>query len=487
MEIIESIFKAYDIRGIYPTEVNEEVAYRLGRAYVEMIKKELNKEKVELVVTQDSRISSPSISKRLIEGMLDQGADVVDCGIASTPTFYFAVAKYGYDGGIQVSASHNPPEYNGFKMVRHEAITVSKDTGIMELKEAVKKNDFPTIEKKGQAQVREGVVADQVKHALSYVDVDKLKPFKVVIDAANGVGALMFEALFEKLPCELIKLNFELDGSFPNHEADPLNDENNEQLHKKVVELDADFGIALDGDGDRIFFVTKDKNKEIKAKVLETGADLGIHIDGDSDRMQLITEKGKTVEPAVVRGILSKIFLKDNPGRKVCYDVRPGKITIDMIKENGGVPVVTKVGHSLIKEKAREVDAIFAGESSGHFFVRTDFGFFEEPLIITLVMLEEISNSGQNFSEYIHPLYRYHHSGEINSTVEDKNAVFNRLREKYKDNLTHDFDGLSFEFEDWWFNVRASNTENKMRLNLESSAEDVMQKKTKEVLDIIVK
>jgi len=451
-KINPKVFKAYDIRGIYPSEIDAEFAFKLGQAFAEMIKAELKQDKVEITVGQDMRLSSPKLTKKLIAGIKEQGADVFDIGLVSTPTFYYAVAKYGLDAGIQVSASHNPGEYNGFKMVRKNAIPISGDTGIKEISEAVIKGGFPKVENQGSIKKLKGVVEEHVKFALEYVDLDKVKPFKVVIDTANAMGGPMFEELLKHLPCELLKLNFKLDGNFPAHEADPLKDENNKQLQQKVLAEKADLGIALDGDADRIFFVTNE---------------------------------GITVEPAIIRGILSQIFLRDNPGAKICYDIRPGKITIDMIEEAGGVPVVTRVGHSFIKEKAREVDAIFAGESSGHFFLKMPFGIFEAPMIMALKILQELSETGKTFAEYVKPLYRYHHSGEINFEVDDKDAVLQKLKEKYQDNLKYDFDGLSFEWPDWWFNVRPSNTENKIRLNLEAVSEDIMVKRTKEVKGLI--
>jgi len=453
MPINQNIFKAYDIRALYPEELDEDLAYKIGRAYAELIKKEVKKERITVAVGQDMRISSPNLTEAVIRGITDQGVNVADIGLASTPTFYFGVGYYGYDGGLQVSASHNPGKYNGFKITRAAAAPISGETGIMEIRDAVIQNVIPAKAGiQGSIKKREGVLAEQIKFALTQADVKKIKPFKVVIDTANGMGGPLAEELFKHLPCELVKMYFELDGNFPNHEADPLKDENNRELQKKILETGADLGIALDGDADRIFFVDN---------------------------------TGKTVEPAIVRGILAKIFLRDNPGAKICYDIRPGKITVDMIEEGGGIPIVTKVGHSLIKEKMREVDSVFAGESSGHFFVKMPHGTFEAPEIIILKILQELSESGKVFSEYIAPLQKYWHSGEINFAVSDKEAVFEKLKEKYGANLQYDFDGLSFQWPEWWFNVRASNTENKMRLNLEAVSEKIMKEKTKEVSDII--
>lgn len=452
MKIAKNIFKSYDIRGVYPDELNEEVAYRVGKAFAVLVKKEVNKKSITVAVGQDMRISSPSLFAAVVKGITEQGVNVVDIGLASTPTFYFGVSYYKYDAGLQVSASHNPGQYNGFKMTRAAAVPISGDTGIMEIRDAAIKNDFTPAKKPGKVKKIKGVLAKQIKFALTYADVKKIKPFKVVIDTANGMGGPLAEELFKYLPCEVKKMYFELDGRFPNHEADPLKDENNRALQEKVVAIGADLGITLDGDADRIFFVD---------------------------------DKGRTVEPAILRGILAKIFLRDNPGAKIGYDIRPGKITIDMIEEAGGAPVVTKVGHSLIKEKMRAVDAVFAGESSGHFFLKMPHGTFEAPEIMILKILQELSASGKTFSQYIAPLQKYHQSGEINFAVTDKDAVFAKLKDKYGQNLQYDFDGLSFQWPDWWFNARASNTENKMRLNLEAVSEEVMKEKTKEISDII--
>ncbi|MFH1291801.1 MAG: phosphomannomutase/phosphoglucomutase [bacterium] len=452
MSFPKQIFKAYDIRGIYPKELDEDIAYRVGQAYAELIKAEVKKEEITVVIGHDMRNSSPSLKKEVVRGVIDQGVNVVEIGLASTPTFYFAVAKYGYDGGLQVSASHNPGEYNGFKITRARAVPISGTSGIKEIAEMVEKNEFVASVKKGQVQERDDILSEQIKIALTYVDISKIKPLKIVVDTANAMGAPLIEELFKYLPCELVKMYFELDGSFPNHEADPFKDENNLDLQKKVLEVGADLGIALDGDADRLF---------------------------------IIDNKGKTIEPAMLRGILSKVFLRQYPGAKICYDIRPGRITIDMIEQAGGVPVITSVGHSLVKEKAQEVGAVFAGESSGHFYLKMPYGFFDATDIMILKLLQEFSESGQSVSEFTAPLYRYFHSGEINFEVDDKQAVSDRLQEKYGDHLKYNFDGLSFEFDDFWFNVRASNTENKVRLNLEAVSQQVMEEKTKEVSGVI--
>ena len=452
MHIEPSIFKAYDIRGIYGTEVTEALAYDIGCAFAEFMKKDLGRDDLTLVVCQDMRTSSEPLKAEVIRGLTEQGIDVVDIGLASTPTFYFGVAKYGYDGGIQVTASHNPGKYNGFKMVRPGAAPISGESGIMDIRDMVEKGEFPQVEKTGTVRTRDGVIEEEVAYALSQVDISKIKPFNVVVDNANGMGALVMNELFKHLPCTLDRMYFDLDGNFPNHDANPIIDENNTDIQKRVVDIGADFGIALDGDSDRIFF---------------------------------IDNTGKTVEPSIVRGILAQVYLEKEPGGAVGYDVRPGKITEDMILEAGGKPFLTKVGHSLIKEESKKRNAIFSGESSGHFFIKAEFGFFEMPAIIILQFLRVISESGKTVREYIEPLMKYAHSGEINFDVEDKAAVFERLKSAYGDHVTQEFDGMSFDLGEWWFNVRSSNTENVVRLNLEADEDDLMKEKVGKISNVI--
>ncbi|PIY78752.1 MAG: phosphomannomutase/phosphoglucomutase [Parcubacteria group bacterium CG_4_10_14_0_8_um_filter_35_7] len=453
MKINPSIFKAYDIRGIYPSELNEEVIYKIGRAYAVLIQKE-NEGKITIAVGKDMRLSSPKLKEALVKGLVTQGVNVVEIGLVSTPTFYFAVANYGYDGGMQVSASHNPREWNGLKLVRKKAIPVSEDTGMKKIKAMVEKGEFMEVEEKGEVSKKEGVLQDQIKHDFKYADISKIKLFKVVVDPANAMGALYSEAMFDRLPCELIKMNFELDGTFPNHEADPMKEENTKDLRKRVVKERADIGIAIDGDGDRIFFVDN---------------------------------KGELVPQQIIRGLLAKIFLREYPGATICYDIRPGKITVDMIKEAGGKPVVTRVGHSLIKEKMREVDALFGGESSGHFFLKLEKGVYEVPVIVILKLLQELSESGKSFSELIKPYKKYFHSGEINLVVEDKLGKIKEIEELYKGEAkeVNNLDGIMVDMGDFWFNLRPSNTEAKLRLNLEATSNKLMEEKRDEVLKII--
>ncbi|MFH0930252.1 MAG: phosphomannomutase/phosphoglucomutase [Candidatus Moraniibacteriota bacterium] len=452
-EINPKIFKAYDVRGLYNIDFDDQAAYEIGLAYSHMRKKELQKEEgLKIVVGYDMRLSSPALKDRLTQGLVDGGMEVIDIGLASTPTFYFAVAHFGYDGGILVSASHNPKEYNGFKLVREKASPIGENTGMHDLRDLVMGGKIEKASKAGTIVQKEGVLADQVAHDLKFADVSKIKKMKIAIDPANAMGILYFDELFKYIPGELTKMNWTLDGTFPSHEADPLKPENTEALCEKIKETDADLGIATDGDGDRIFFAD---------------------------------DKGERLDPGITRAILCKLFLREKPGSKIAYDIRPGKITPDTIVENGGIPIVTKVGHSLIKEQTVREGAYFAGESSGHFFLNMDEGCYEIPVIVTLKLLEELSRSNMSFSEYIKPYKRYFHSGEINSEVEDVQKKIEELKAKYADGKQNDMDGISIEYPNWWFNVRPSNTEPVLRLNLEAMMEELMKEKRDEVLGII--
>lgn len=449
---MDNIFKAYDIRGIYPNDLNEEIIYKIGKAYADLLIDELNKDEITIVISQDMRISSPKLAEQLIKGVCDQGVNVVDIGLSSTPTFYYGVSFLNVDGGMQVSASHNPKEYNGVKIVRRNALPVGYNNGINLIENKVKNNSFYRSSIKGQITKKEGILDNEVEFSLQHADINKIFSLRVVADVANSMGALYISALFKKLPCELIKMNFKLDGTFPAHEADPFKDKNVQDLKKRVIEESADLGIATDGDGDRIFF---------------------------------IDERGQLVEPSILRAILSKIVLKIFPGATICYDIRPGKITRDIIVKHGGKPIVTKVGHTLIKEQAIKENAAFAGESSGHFFFNTKIGMFEMPMIVILKILEEICESGKKLSSIVAPMQKYFHSGEINSVVEDKDSKMNEIAEHFNDAKLLWLDGVTVEYDEFWFNVRPSNTEPLLRLNVEAISKIIMEKRRDEVLKII--
>ncbi len=448
------IFKAYDLRGIFNQDFRADFAYKLGLAFVALRKKDDDSKsnKLKIVVARDMRLSSLEISKELIRGLQAAGAHVLDAGLLSTPAFYFAVSHSQADGGIIVSASHNPKEWNGFKLVRSKAKPISGETGINWLKENINRVKETLEEKDFLAVTKlENMAEEQFKHDLQYIN-PIIKDFKIVADAANSMGAQYLELLEKNIPGELIKMNFELDGSFPSHEADPLKKENLLTLQKKVLEERADLGIATDGDGDRVFF---------------------------------LDNLGKIIDPSIIRGLLAKIFLIDKPGSKICYDVRPGKITRDLIIKHGGIPIITRVGHSLIKDQMLKEGAYFAGESSGHFFLNLDIGCFEMPLIMIGKMLELFGQQKTTISEFIKQYEVYYHSGEINRSVNDKEKVFLILKERFRDAKLSLLDGVSVEYDNYWFNVRGSNTENKVRLNLEAVDLKTMEINRDKIIKII--
>ncbi len=454
LPINSDIFKAYDIRGIYGTDFDNELAYLLGLAFVELRKKDpdFSGQKMQIAVGADMRLSSPALKDNLIRGLISAGVDAVDLGLVSTPTFYFAVAKYNYAGGIMISASHNPKEWNGFKMVRAKGIPISGDTGINFIREQITLNHFLPAAIPGEILSNPAVLEAELSYTWSLIDLKKIKSFKIVADAASGMGATYLAAVLGALPGANTPLNFNLDGSFPAHEADPLKEENLEELKKEMFKQKADLGISTDGDGDRIFFVD---------------------------------EKGQTINPALIRGLLAQSFLADRPGAKIGYDVRPGKITPDMISAAGGIPVITRVGHSLIKEQMIKENIYFAGESSGHFYFNSPIGCFEFPSLMILKLLTIFSQSELPISKQLAPYNKYFLSGEINRTVKDKESVFAAIEQKYADAKIEKLDGVSVTYPDFWFNVRGSNTEPKIRLNLEATSQEIMENKRDEVLELI--
>jgi phosphomannomutase len=454
--INSSIFKAYDIRGIYKSDFNEELAYLLGLAFVELRKSDpdyIPGQSLKIAVGQDMRLSSPALKTELLRGLAAAGAEAVDLGLVATPTLYFAVGHYKYDGGIMISASHNPKEWNGFKLVRAQGVPVSGETGINFLRDKIMSGELTPAVTAGLISENNETTTAATKYTLSCVPTGKIKPFKIVVDTANGMGATYINPLFAKLPFKLIPLNFELDGSFPAHEADPLKEANLVQLQAAVKTNTADLGIAIDGDGDRLFF---------------------------------IDNEGGIINPAITRGLLAKLFLADQPGAKMGYDVRPGQITVDLIKEGGGQPVLTHVGHSLIKEQMIKENIYFAGESSGHFYWQGEAGCFEYPGVIILKMLLALSLSGQTAADFIKPYNKYFASGEINREVGDKEAVMEKIVASYPDGQLSRLDGITITYPTFWFNVRGANTEPKIRLNLEAIDPETMAVKRDEVLKLIV-
>jgi phosphomannomutase len=441
------IFKAYDIRGIYPTELDEEGAYAIGRAYVERF------EPGEIVVGHDMRVSSPAMAEAAIRGAADGGADVVDIGLVGTEMLYFAVGELGLDGGIAVTASHNPKEYTGMKIVRGGALPVGGDSGLLDIRDRALAG-FDTSGGQTPGQVRkEDVYPAFVEKVLSFIDVDAVKPLRIVIDAANGMAGAMLPPVLERLPVEARTFFFEPDGTFPNHEPNPLLPENREFIIRKTLEERADFGVAFDGDADRCFFVD----------------DVGEFVPGD-----------------FVTALLAEAVLEKEPGAKVIYDVRASWAVPEAIERGGGIPLMNRVGHAFIKHRMREEDAAFGGEVSGHYYFR-NFSQADSGVVPFLLMLELVSKKDRKLSEILEEFRRrYFITGELNTPVSDVALKLREVKERFgKEGRVSDLDGISVDADDWHMNVRPSNTEPLLRLNLEARSRDLMEKKRDEVLEVI--
>jgi phosphomannomutase len=442
-----SVFKAYDVRGVYPTEIDEDGAYRVGRAYVEEF------EPRRIAVGRDMRISAPAMAAAVIEGAADGGADVLDLGLVGTEMLYYAVGELGLEGGVCVTASHNPPEYTGMKIVRRGALPVGGDSGLDKVQRRAEAG-FGAVARRGEVREQD-VWAGFVSKVLSFVDEESLAPLRIVVDAANGMAGAMLPPVLERLPqLDVVRCYFEPDGSFPNHEPNPLLPENREFIVERTRAEGAHLGVAYDGDADRCFFVD----------------DTGEFVPGD-----------------FVTALLAQAMLAKEPGAKVIYDVRASWAVPRVIEAAGGVPLVNRVGHAFIKQRMRKEDALFAGEVSAHYYFR-DFSQADTGVVPFLVMLELLSSAGKPLSELLAPFReRYFLTGEINTPVADVALKLQELKERYAaegGRISH-LDGISVDFDDWHFNVRPSNTEPLLRLNLEALSEPLMERKRDEVLALI--
>jgi phosphomannomutase len=440
------VFKAYDVRGIYPDDLDEEGAYAIGRAYVEQF------EPRRIAVGRDMRQSSPQMAAEVIRGASDAGAEVLDLGLVGTEMVYFAVGELGLDGGIEVTASHNPKEYTGMKIVRRGALPVGGESGLLDVRDRAVKLSGDSGATPGRVEAYD-IWPAYVDRVLSFIDASSLRPLKVVIDAANGMAGAMLPPVLDRLPVEVVRCYFEPDGTFPNHEPNPLLPENREFIVRKTLEEGADLGVAFDGDADRCFFVD----------------DTGEFVPGD-----------------FATALLAESILAKEPGAKIIYDVRASWAVPHTIERAGGVPLMNRVGHAYIKHRMRKEDAAFGGEVSGHYYFR-DFSQADTGVVPFLLMLELVSKSGKKLSELLEP-YReeYFITGEINTPVPDVALKLQELKERYasEGKVSH-LDGVSVDGDDWHFNVRPSNTEPLLRLNLEALSQAKMEAKRDEVLDLI--
>jgi phosphomannomutase len=442
-EIDPSIFKAYDIRGIYPHQLDEEISYRIGRSFLLFLGEDT------IVTGRDMRLSSPSLSRAFIEGVTDQGGDVVDIGLCSTDMLYFASGRLDLPGAM-FTASHNPKEYNGLKLCRRKAGPISADTGIGDIKELVLRGEYPPAARKGKVE-KVDMLPQYVNHVLSFIDVDSIRPLKVVVDAGNGMAGLVIPALFSRLSCELVPYCFELDGSFPHHQPSPIEPENIKLLQNWVRENEGDLGMAFDGDADRVF---------------------------------LVDDEAEPVSGSLVTALVAKRILEKNPGEKIIYNCINSWVVPETIRKYGGVPIRERVGHSFIKQTMAETGAVFAGEHSGHYYFRDNYRA-DSGIIAAMIILEIVSLENKPLSRILAPFRKYYASGEINSRVEDIPSKLEEIARRYSDGKVDRLDGVTVEYDDWWFNVRPSNTEPLLRLNLEAKTRELMEEKRDEVLAVI--
>jgi phosphomannomutase len=440
---LERIFKAYDIRGVVPDDLNEDVARRLGAAFAGFA------DAPRIAIGRDCRLSSPSLGAAFIEGATSRGVDVVDLGLASTDLLYFASGSLQVPGAM-LTASHNPPQWNGMKFCLVGAKPVGEQTGLAEIRALAEADTYPTAHRVGS--VREQSLLDEyAEHVLSFVDLDNIAPLTVVADTANGMGGLVVPAVFARLPVTLVHLYPELDGTFPNHPADPIDPEN---------------------------------QRDLKREVLEQGADIGLAFDGDADRVFLVDERTEGVSGSEVTALVAKAMLQRHPGSKIVHNLICSWTVPEVVRENGGTPVRTRVGHSFIKQVMAETDAVFGGEHSGHYYFRENYRA-DSGLIAAVVALEQLSLAGRPLSEVLSPFRRYAASGEINSRVDDQQGAIEAIASAYGEGRQDRTDGLTVEFDDWWFNVRPSNTEPLLRLNVEARTDELLKKGTEEVLATI--
>ena len=448
--IDESIFKAYDIRGTYPEQLDEGVARDIGRAFVN----HLGLSGSRVVVARDMRLSGDDLQEAFIGGVTEAGADVLDLGMVSTDALYFAVGHLEEPGGAMITASHNPKNYNGFKLCREKAIALSGESGIGQIRDLITSGKLPEPAEYPGSVERTDIAEDYAEHCLNFIETEGLRPLKIVVDAGNGMAGKMLPPLFEKLPFEYVPMYFELDGSFPNHPPNPIEPENVKELQERVRSEGADFGVAFDGDADRCF---------------------------------IVNEKGGTIDGDILAALIAKNVLEKEPGATIIYSAVCSKAFPELVRREGGTPVRTKAGHSIIKPQMRERDAAFGGEHSAHFYFRNNF-FADSGIIAMLTVAELVGRQEGPISDLISPIDPYFRSGEINSEVADSAATLQKVEDHFAENeaakMDH-LDGLTVDLGDWWFNLRPSNTEPLLRLNVEANDATTLERRRDEVLGLI--
>ncbi|MDQ2909277.1 MAG: phosphomannomutase/phosphoglucomutase [Candidatus Eremiobacteraeota bacterium] len=442
---VPEIFKSYDVRGIYPAEINADLAYAIGRAFVAELRSS------SIVVGRDMRPSGQVLFEAFARGATEAGADVTDIGLVSTDALYFAVGQYGYDGGVMITASHNPANYNGMKFTREQARAISLETGLSAIRDRIARGDLGAKAAQPGKMTKRNVLDDFAEHCLRFVERGAVKPLRIAIDAGNGMAGLTVPHVFSHLPCTVIPLFFDLDGTFPNHPASPIEPDNMVDLQKAVLDGKCDLGVAFDGDADRMF---------------------------------LVDEKGGLIGGDMVTALVAINTLKRYPGAKILYNLICSRSVPEEIEKHGGIAVRSQVGHSLIKKTMREEDIVFGGEHSGHFYFRDNW-FADSGMIALLQCLEVFSEAGKPVSAVIAPIDTRFRSGEINSRVHDIRAKLAELEARYKDARIDHLDGVTIAYDHWWMNVRPSNTEPLLRLNVEGDTKALMERHRDEALHLI--
>ncbi len=448
-----TIFKSYDVRGVYPSELSDEVAYAIGRCFVPLLgpQRSASGASAKVVVGRDMRPSGQKLCDAFARGASEAGADVVDIGMVSTDALYFAVGKFEFDGGVMITASHNPAEYNGMKFTRSQAQAISLDTGLATIRDQLLSEELPPKSAAAGTISYRNVLDDFAQHCLSFVDRSRIKPLKIAVDAGNGMAGETIPHVFKSLPCEVAPLYFELDGRFPNHPASPIEPEN-------MIDL--------------------------QAEVRKHGCDLGVAFDGDADRMFIVDEKAGLIDGSTVTALVALNTLKKYPGAKILYNLICSRSVPELILKAGGIPIRSKVGHSIIKAVMREQDVVFGGEHSGHFYFRDNW-YADSGMIALLQCLELFSEANKPVSEVIAPIDTRFRSGEINSRVRDITAKLREIEEHFSDAQIDRLDGVTISYPQWWMNVRPSNTEPLLRLNVEGDTEALMAQHRDEALALI--
>lgn len=450
MSVNQSIFKAYDIRGVYPEEINEESVFSIAASYVEFLRNQGEMSGEAIVVGRDARVSSGDLHQALVDSLISEGADVIDIGRVSAPLFYWAIINQKAAGGIMITASHNPAQYNGLKICRAEARPIGLDSGLAEIRELAKKDRPAKLNLIGKV-IEKDLLADYLSFVKSRISLNEIKPLKIIVDFGNGMAGAEVMGLLKSLPCQVEFLFAEPDGRFPNHEANPIKEENLKELREKILSEQANLGVAFDGDGDRVAF---------------------------------LDEKGELVRGDFTTALIAERLLKENVGQKILFEVRSSKIVPEVIKKAGGEAILGRPGHSLMKEQMRREDILFGGELSGHYFYR-DLGFIENTLFTLLEVLWILSSQAQPFSAICASLKKYYHSGEINFEVADPDKTIEVVAQKFSDGQIKKIDGITIQYADWWFNLRKSNTEPLVRLNMEADTPEKLEEKKKELIEII--